>query len=336
MTDMIAEMAERLFASHKPGAVGAGALWAAVEEAGLPLALLSEVEGGFGFAPAEALGIVRIAASHAAEAPVAETLLANRVLAAAGLESSSRPAAVVTGLATDAGYLRGRARRVPWGRSLAVIVCVTTDSRILRLESGWRHEEGSNLAAEPRDDLTFDIATADIPCTDSPVDAGTALAMGAALRAIAIAGAAEAALRLTVGYANDRVQFGRPIGKLQAIQQTLAVMASQVAAARAAADLVAEAFPLALTAPDLFHLLAGAAKLRAGEAAGICASIAHQVHGAIGITREYPLHRLTCRLWSWRDEYGGETHWAEQIGAAAIARRTDGLWPFLTQGEAVR
>src|SRR5690606_3904796 len=109
----------------------------------------------------------------------------------------------------------------------------------------------------------------------------------------------------------------------------------QAAAARAAADLVADAFPEAFILPGLFCLKAGAAKLRAGEAAGVCAAIAHQAHGAIGVTREYSLHPLTRRLWSWRDEYGSEAYWAERIGKAAMAEGADRLWSWLTQtGEA--
>ncbi len=328
MTDMIAEMAGRLFEAHADG-VG---LRAAMTEAGLPFALLDEDAGGFGFAPAEALGIVRIAAAYAAPAPVAETMLANYVLDAAGLAPAEGAAVVAWDvLPAKEGRLRGTLRRLPWGRDLGTVVVLTTEGWVFRLTSGWSTCPGSNLAGEPRDDLTFDLSLNGLTAAQSRFDADTLLAMSAALRAIAMAGAAEAALTLTVGYVNDRVQFGRPIGKQQAIQQSLAVMASQAAAARAAADLVAEAFPLAQSAPDLFRLKAGAAKLRTGEAAGICAAIAHQAHGAIGITREYRLHRLTRRLWSWRDEYGNEAFWADRIGAAAFARGDGGLWSWLTR-----
>jgi acyl-CoA dehydrogenase len=332
VTDLIAEMADRLFAAHS----GNTGLWAAVEEAGLPFALLAEEAGGFGFAPAEALGIIRIAAGHAAAAPVAETVLANHVLGAAGLDPAEGAAVVATEvLPAEDGRLCGTLRRLPWARDAGTVVALTAEGRMLRLTAGWSIRSGSNLAGEPRDDLTFDLPLDGLTTAESPFAADTLLAMSAALRAIAIAGAAEAALALTVGYVNDRVQFGRPIGKQQAIQQNLAVMAGQTAAARAAADMVSEAFPLALSAPELFRLKAGAAKLRAGEAAGVCAAIAHQAHGAIGITREYRLHPLTRRLWSWRDEFGSEAFWAERIGAAVFARGDGGLWPWLTRtGEA--
>jgi hypothetical protein len=38
------------------------------------------------------------------------------------------------------------------------------------------------------------------------------------------------------------------------------------------------------------------------------------VKGAIGLTHEHSLHRLTRRLWSWRDEFGNESHWSRELG----------------------
>jgi acyl-CoA dehydrogenase len=77
-------------------------------------------------------------------------------------------------------------------------------------------------------------------------------------------------------------------------------------------------------------LAVAAAKIRAGEAAGKVAEIAHQVHGAIGFTHEHSLHRLTRRLWSWRDEFGTESHWSRELGRAVMAAGVDALWPMIT------
>ena len=73
------------------------------------------------------------------------------------------------------------------------------------------------------------------------------------------------------------------------------------------------------------ELAIAAAKLRTGEAASNGAAIAHQVHGAMGFTQEYPLHYATRRLWSWRDEFGNESYWAERLGAMLLARGGDAL-----------
>ena len=74
-----------------------------------------------------------------------------------------------------------------------------------------------------------------------------------------------------------------------------------------------------------------AAKVVAGEAAGIAAAIGHQVHGAIGYTYEHALHFITRRLWSWRSEFGTEAEWAEEIGRAAMARGAGALWDDVTR-----
>jgi alkylation response protein AidB-like acyl-CoA dehydrogenase len=160
----------------------------------------------------------------------------------------------------------------------------------------------------------------------APAGAGaaTAFRLGALFRAAQMAGALEAALELAVTYANDRVQFGRPIGKFQAIQQQLAIAAEQVAAAGVAVAAAASS----IRDGDI-EFAAAAAKLRVGEAAGKVCDIVHQVHGAIGFTHEHRLHHLTRRLWSWRDEFGVESQWALDLGRLMIAEGADGLWPFL-------
>ncbi len=145
------------------------------------------------------------------------------------------------------------------------------------------------------------------------------------LRSAAMAGALQGVLDHSVGYANDRVQFGRPIGKFQAIQQQLAVLAGEASAAASAA----EAACRAAVAGDADFETA-VAKIRAGKAAEIACAIAHQVHGAIGFTEEHALHHLTRRLWSWRAEFGGAGHWAETLGRAVAARGADALWPSIT------
>ena len=140
------------------------------------------------------------------------------------------------------------------------------------------------------------------------------------MRATQMAGAMEAILDLSVRYANDRVQFGRPIGKFQAIQQQLAVMTEKVHAARAAAQLAA-------ASPGSIEAVA-AAKLVVGEAAGEATAIAHAVHGAIGMTEELDLHLLSERLRRGRLRYGSERHWAERLGSAVLAASGGTLLDF--------
>jgi alkylation response protein AidB-like acyl-CoA dehydrogenase len=132
-----------------------------------------------------------------------------------------------------------------------------------------------------------------------------------ALAAARIAGAAARVLELSLAHAQQRVQFGRPIGAFQAVQHQLAVMAEQVAAARMASQL-AYAAPGAV--PDA--VLAAMAKSVAGEAAGAVAAGGHAVHGAIGITAECDLQLLTRRLLAWRSDGGSPSHAARRVGDA--------------------
>jgi acyl-CoA dehydrogenase len=145
-----------------------------------------------------------------------------------------------------------------------------------------------------------------------------------------LAGAARAALARTVRYAGERVQFGRPIGRFQAVQQQLALAAAEVAAAGAAADAAAATAQRAGLGADATAFAVAAAKARTGEAAGEVARIAHQVHGAIGFTREHDLRRWTTRLWAWRDEDGSDATWQTELGVRVLAAGPDALWPLVT------
>src|SRR5438552_11811195 len=100
------------------------------------------------------------------------------------------------------------------------------------------------------------------------------------------------------------------MAKFQAVQHTLAQLAGEVAAAMTAAGSAADAIAQARAFDEAVFLEAAAAKVRTGEAAQEGAAIAHQVHGAIGFTKEHILHRLTLRLLSWRDDFGSESYWA--------------------------
>jgi len=146
----------------------------------------------------------------------------------------------------------------------------------------------------------------------------------AAARAAQIAGALESALDLSVRYTRERKQFGRPLAAFQAIQQQLAVLAEETCAASMAA---AAAFK-ALDRGDAAFECA-CAKLRANQAAAAGASIAHQVHGAMGFTQEYALQKFTRRLWLWRGEFGNDRHWADAVGAHIAARGPDNFWSDL-------
>lgn len=312
--------------------------WQTVEELGLPLALVDEAAGGFGVDPLDAIALLRLAGYHALPLPLAETMIANRRLGEAGFESGAGVTVLAPGADQEVptlapqmhGWrLHGTCRRVPWGRYAARLAVVAQHGGQVHLAlvpaSAWTSERGENIAGAPRDTLHFDVHLPASAVRPAPHARARYAADEAAVRALVMAGALERVLALTVAYAGERVQFGKPIGKFQVIQQNLAVLASQSCAAAAAADLAAHAL-----AGDGDILPIAIAKARAGEAASIACGLAHQVHGAIGFTAEHRLHYFTKLLWSCRDEGGGEAYWNRQVGLRAADAGADSLWSFLT------
>jgi alkylation response protein AidB-like acyl-CoA dehydrogenase len=142
-------------------------------------------------------------------------------------------------------------------------------------------------------------------------------AFAAALHAALLSGAMTRVFEMTLQHCNDRIQFGKTLGKFQAVQHQLSVMAEHVAAASMAAE---AAFRTDATTPSL--LAAAMAKSRTSEAAVLVASMAHALHGAIGIAEEYDLQLLTRRLHEWRIAHGSEAHWNALIGQSVLASDT--------------
>jgi acyl-CoA dehydrogenase len=309
------------------------AAWSEVIDAGFEFAMLREELGGVG--ALHALTILQLAGAQAVPLPLAETIGANWLLSAAGLEPDSGPLTFADGdldLASDGPewHIRGSLLQVPWAR-ICDIVCVGRKSgvpHLLRIDRDVAMiSEGSNVAGEPRHRCVFDAKlpadrVARLPDNFHP---STTRRLGAALRAAQMAGAISTVLDMSLSYTQSRRQFGRPLAAFQAIQQLIAVMASQAAAAGVACGLAAGAI-----ANGLEPLAIAAAKVRIGEAASAVAAIAHQVHGAMGFSSEYPLHLLTRRLWAWRDEFGGEAEWSIELGRALIGNGKSDLWTSLT------
>ena len=316
-------------------------LWQALEESGLTLAWVPEAWGGPGASLADGFAVARLAAGAAAPVPVAETLLAGWLLAEAGIASPAGPMTVAPveggeaiGMAAD-GTLRGVAEGVPFAarcRHMAVVAAGAGGPVVALVDAGaCGITPGAGTTGDPRDRVSFDAVTPRALATNVPAGIGEWLRrMGAAMRAHQIAGALDRALEQSLQYAQDRVQFGRPIAKFQAVQHNLAVLAGEAAAAAAAADAATGAIERHGIDDDRALIAVASAKIRAGEAAGAGAALAHQVHGAIGFTREYSLQQRTRRLWAWRDEFGPETVWALELGRFVAAEGADALWPRLT------
>jgi alkylation response protein AidB-like acyl-CoA dehydrogenase len=316
-----------------------GPLWSSLEESGLTLAWVPDTLGGAGASLADGFEVVKTAGRFAASVPVAETLLAGWLLAEAGLTSPSgamtvAPLRWVDELKIDgSGVLSGKARGVPFAKR-AEHVAVLADGlsgpvvALVKL-SDVRSGDGRNLAGDSSGEVVFDkvrvVAQAPAP---AGLDRQRLMLMGATVRANQMAGALETVLAITTRYAGERVAFEKTISKFQAVQHNLAKLAGETAAAVAAAGSAADTFANGITDDRLF-LEAAAAKIRVSEAATEGASIGHQVHGAIGFTKEHILHRFTLRLWAWRDDFGNESDWAVRLGRMVASKGADELWPLV-------
>lgn len=96
-------------------------------------------------------------------------------------------------------------------------------------------------------------------------------------------------LELSVDYAKQRVQFGKPIAHFQAIQSMLADMATQIYAAR---QMVYHAAWKRDTTGSAVVKEAAMVKLYGSEMANRVADMAVQIHGGMGYMKDYPVERF--------------------------------------------
>ncbi len=331
-----------------PGVLTAGewphALWLALDVLGHAQLLIPEARGGVGGDWLDACTLLECAGEHNVPLPVAETLLATWLLDAAGLAPSSGPlsfacADIDLAQATVGDRACGRINlqlgKVPWAAACTHLVIAAPHGDGVALLSvpraAFTVTPGHALSGEPRDDVSIvDLDIARAGAALRRIDALShveCLSRAALLRAALIAGACRRVLALTLQYTSERRQFGRAIGEFQAVQHQLAQLAEEAAAVRIAVHAAA-----ATTDPRWCVAANAAAKVRAGEAAGLAVRIAHQLHGAIGITIEHALHQSTRRLLTWRDEHGAEAWWARELVAQFRRHRESssaGAWATL-------
>jgi alkylation response protein AidB-like acyl-CoA dehydrogenase len=189
------------------------------------------------------------------------------------------------------------------------------------------NKDSPGLSVEPLEttfrDKQFEVVLRDVAVEPHDVLVGLGQArasLDAALQKAMLArcaemvGAGRKALELSVEYAKVRVQFGKPIGTLQAIQHHCANLATCIETAELmtykAGWLMQQGAPCRREA---LH-----AKAWTNEACKRAAWLAHQIHGGMGFTKEYDLYLYTGRMTSLAQLMGG-TAWCH----GEIA---DGLW----------
>jgi acyl-CoA dehydrogenase len=326
----LAEMMNAVFTEYRERHPSAGSvsldreLWRRLDELGLVRLTGREEAGGSGAGWLEAAELASAAARHGVRVPLPEhDLLAGWLCDATGrsVESALRTVCLLNA--------QGVARGVPWASAADRIVMVW------QADDGYRAADvdtaavditnGANMIGEPRDTVAVDLSTVDGAYVDAATVAQLRL-KAALIRAIQVCATLDRIVEMSVDHTASRIQFGRPLAKFQAVQQLVADSAAEGALARAATEAaVAAAVRSDWSAADIGFRIA-VARSCAGHAASQVVRHAHQVHGAIGTTREHRLHEFTRAALAWRSEYGSVRYWDEQVTDAALRPGDAGLW----------
>ncbi|MGB0906835.1 MAG: acyl-CoA dehydrogenase family protein [Maricaulaceae bacterium] len=148
----------------------------------------------------------------------------------------------------------------------------------------------------------------------SPTGIGSDLAKnnGAVLSAAQLVGLSKRMIDMSVEYAKDRHQFGKPIGSFQAIKHHLATAYTQIEFTRPMVHLAA------LQGGRAVHT----AKIAAIDMAMLAGETAIQVHGGMGYTFEVDLHLFMKRAWALCGEWGDRNYHMKQLENLVLGGNT--------------
>jgi len=286
----------------EPGGYDAGLWRRLATEIGVTGLGVPESLGGAGGSYLESHLVLAELGRAVVATPFLATLLATSALQLAGadgvreLAAGGRTAALVTGGLTarerDGGWVAdGVADQVLDGARADVLLAVT-DAGLLRLEPG-----APGLTREVATTMDRSLHLATVRCDAVPASLAGRLGprerrrlgdLGSVAMTAAQVGGAERCLDMTVAYARERVQFGRPIGSFQAVKHRLADLLVLVETATTASWAAAAAW--AADADDA-PLLTDVAASWCAEAYREVAAETVQLHGGIAITWEHDAHR---------------------------------------------
>lgn len=293
----------------------AQSIWQQLAESGFSDAMLSEAADGAGLSLDDAFRLFFLCGRQALPAPLAQTMVVKAVLMANGMDVPDGPITIST-MPVGNGDEALDCRSIPFGK-LAQWVLVphggsTDGSRDVLLPAGEAEQVDTGIHGSLQAHFRWKRPFGKALVIEHPAPW---LELAAVITAAQMAGAMDTVLNMTVRYAGERTQFGRPIGKFQAVQQQLAVLAELATASRIGAETGCR--EMSAHPPNL--LSAAVSKARASEAARTVVSIAHAVHAAMGITEEYDLQIFTRRLIEWSTDYGSAGYWNRRVGDAVLS-----------------
>ena len=326
------------------------ALWADLCAQGWPGIAVPESAGGIGLGWVEAAVLLESVGAHLAPAPILGQMVAlDALVDAAGTGSGSTmspwverliagdaiAAAAFRPLRADRNEhgdwtLRGRTEPVPFAPSADVAVVRASDANAT--DSGADALFLVELAAhrpvaEPVMDRTREVGRIELDGVSAVRIGGSDAALahvdrGAVAYSAELLGAAARCLDVTVEYARDRVQFGRPIGSFQAVKHRCADMLVDVEGMRSTAWWAAWCLSVA---DDETSIAASTAKAWCSDAADRVLNSTLQVHGGIGFTWECDVHLYLQRVQLDRVSFGNAAFHRDRLAGLLRARVESGV-----------
>jgi acyl-CoA dehydrogenase len=330
----VTAMMEDVFAAYResapptPPLARDQALWQRLDDLGLVRLTGAEATGGSGAGWPEAVALLSAAVRHGVRIPLAE----HDLLACWLLEANDMPCdtSVRTVALLDE---KGTATAVPWASEADRVVLV------------WPTAAGHRVADTPVDAVSITPFTNAIGEPRDTVTASTDSMTGASLSeelldavrrkqallpAIRVSAALDRIVSMSLQHTASRTQFGRPIAKFQTVQNLVSDLAAEAALARSATEAAVIGAVVGGWDEPRMDFLIAVARSCTGHAASVAVRNAHQIHGAIGTTREHRLHEFTRAALAWRSDCGSVAQWDAAVTNAALRAGGAGLWPLIT------
>ena len=306
-----------------------GSVWGQVCELGLAGIGMPEDKGGSGGSLADLVVVVRELARAGLSTPIVEASTSSYAVDAAAGESFET-IVVAPDLDVSSNAVTANLTQVPFAERATGLVIVTASSVVTVPLAG------ESVTVEPSHDIAdlpdarVNLAGASVAHISGGPGAAQVIDRLALTRSAALLGTAWGAYELTRKYVMEREQFGAPLVKIPAVSTTLAQMAVRTRFAQSALDRATAACADAHT-PELDRFGAvSAARINAATAATLVARTSHQLHGAVGITAEYDLHRYTSKLWALRDADESEFAYCGRLGARVREKGEIELWDSIS------
>jgi acyl-CoA dehydrogenase len=326
LTDLIRNLAEE--AGDKVDDY-TGSVWAQVRELGLAGIGRPEEQGGSGGSLADLMVVIRELARAGVSTPIVEASTAAYAVGGAPREGFET-IVVMPDWDVLSNAITASFAQVPFADKASGLVIVTASSVVTVPLAGESVtvEPGHDVAGLPYGCVRLDNAS--VAHTPRGPAAPAVIDRLALARSAELLGTAWGAYELTRTYVTEREQFGAPLIKISAVSTTLAQMAVRIRFAQSALDRATTACADANT-PALRRFGAvAAARISAATTASLVARTSHQLHGAVGITAEYGLHRHTSKLWALRDADESQLAYCRRLGARVRSEGEIELWESIS------